>query len=757
MKDAAFGAYVALYRAGLLNDNLLPLTNERVVDEDVREEAPSTIDVQDQFNPWVDLAKTWASHDIYQTTIFIDQKGEDGYSMILTTPLAIPTLQPFALYWNSKTTFTVRTTPASHVPDISSESLQLMGEIMHTLLWSTHSDYKSDDRKDFALLFTPSIIEDQLGNWLAKNRGRRSAQEEFRLNHESSPNGLVRSSLYYGAPHIFCRWHTNPLDEADSEVECLPLPKRRNFLRRDRPPNNSIGSGDQETTESMRKSRMFPVSSCTIDLLPFEEARMSLFIPAITQHLEILLIASQLRQTVLKDVPLKGIGHVITAISASSAQWVTDYQRYEFLGDSVLKFIVSIQLFIEHENWHEGYLSENRDRLVSNSRLAKAAMEKGLDAFIVTRLSVGKHWTAPLISQVVAQPPGQRTVSSKVLADVVEALIGAAFLDGGFSVARTCIHTFLPSISITSPVFRCDARPSNASIINVSISKAELLVGYQFQDKTLFVEALTHPSCDSDTMTESYQRLEFLGDAVLDMVVVSTIFKHNQVYSHGDMTQMKAALVNADFLAFLCLELSIIEDTVNIQENNEGEFFTVPATEEIGFWMFMRHNSREITKAQQACLARHQQLRGEILACLKDGNSYPWVLLAQLNAEKFFSDIIESLFGAIFVDTNGSLADCELFAERIGIIAYLRRMLAGCIEVVHPKMLLGMSAGPDKVDYVVDAEDDAPGSYRCLVRVGDVDVATVGGCLSKNEAVVRAADAAVKVMSARKGSHEDIS
>ena len=86
-----------------------------------------------------------------------------------------------------------------------------------------------------------------------------------------------------------------------------------------------------------------------------------------------------------------------------------------------------------------------------------------------------------------------------------------------------------------------------------------------------------------------------------------------------------------------------------------------------------------------------------------------------------------------------------------------RRMLAGGIEVIHPKTLLGQLAGPDKVDYVVKAEDDAPGAYQCIVRVGDVDVVTVGGCLTKSEAVVRAADAGVKVMSARKRSHRGIS
>jgi hypothetical protein len=60
MKDATFQAYVALYWTGLLNDNLLPFTRERMVEEDAREELPSMIDIQPQFNPWIDLAKAWA-------------------------------------------------------------------------------------------------------------------------------------------------------------------------------------------------------------------------------------------------------------------------------------------------------------------------------------------------------------------------------------------------------------------------------------------------------------------------------------------------------------------------------------------------------------------------------------------------------------------------------------------------------------------------------------------------------------------------
>jgi dsRNA-specific ribonuclease len=50
----------------------------------------------------------------------------------------------------------------------------------------------------------------------------------------------------------------------------------------------------------------------------------------------------------------------------------------------------------------------------------------------------------------------------------------------------------------------------------------------KFLDKGLLQEALTHPSCERDTLTELYQRLGFLGDAVLDIIVVKAIFKKKE-------------------------------------------------------------------------------------------------------------------------------------------------------------------------------------------------------------------------------------
>lgn len=65
--------------------------------------------------------------------------------MILTTPLAMPCMQPFTLYWDSKTTFEIRLGASQQVAAVYSESLRFMQEIMHTLFRSMHSDQRPDN------------------------------------------------------------------------------------------------------------------------------------------------------------------------------------------------------------------------------------------------------------------------------------------------------------------------------------------------------------------------------------------------------------------------------------------------------------------------------------------------------------------------------------------------------------------------------------------------------------------------------------
>lgn len=100
-------------------------------------------------------------------------------------------------------------------------------------------------------------------------------------------------------------------------------------------------------------------------------------------------------------------------------------ERLEFLGDSVLNCAVALELYSKFPGLTEGELSRLRASLVSQPSLAAAAAARGLGLHL--RLGEGERKTG-----------GARRPS--VLADALEAVVGAAFLDGGFEAARTVVR-----------------------------------------------------------------------------------------------------------------------------------------------------------------------------------------------------------------------------------------------------------------------------------------------------------------------------
>lgn len=220
-----------------------------------------------------------------------------------------------------------------------------------------------------------------------------------------------------------------------------------------------------------------------------------------------------------------------TAISAPSAREPTNYQRLEFLGDSILKLSTSLALSAKHLNYHEGMLSHKKDHIVSNGSLARAALRAGLDAYILTRPFTGRK---PLYIVQVLSSKHQRAreMSTKILADVVEALIGVAYLDGGLKKAITCLTILLPEVSWScaekAPAILLEVyKTQNRSLVQPT--HVEKLIQYDFDQKILLMEALTHPSFQDLNMASSYQRLEFIGDGILDNIVTTRSFNHDPV------------------------------------------------------------------------------------------------------------------------------------------------------------------------------------------------------------------------------------
>lgn len=94
-------------------------------------------------------------------------------------------------------------------------------------------------------------------------------------------------------------------------------------------------------------------------------------------------------------------------------------------------------------------------------------------------------------------------------------------------------------------------------------------LGYNFKDINLLKEAITHKSIKSSINNE---RLEFLGDAVLDLVVGEYLYNKFATQSEGDLSKLRASLVNEDSLAKIAKELNLGEFLYlsPAEENNGG-------------------------------------------------------------------------------------------------------------------------------------------------------------------------------------------
>lgn len=99
-------------------------------------------------------------------------------------------------------------------------------------------------------------------------------------------------------------------------------------------------------------------------------------------------------------------------------------------------------------------------------------------------------------------------------------------------------------------------------------------IGYRFQDASLLLHALTHSSYANEKhmpKEKNNQRLEFLGDAVLELVSSAYIYKNNPEMPEGQMTRLRASLVCEPTLAACAREISL-EDYILLGkgEGREG-------------------------------------------------------------------------------------------------------------------------------------------------------------------------------------------
>lgn len=320
----------------------------------------------------------------------------------------------------------------------------------------------------------------------------------------------------------------------------------------------------------------------------------------------------------LTNVKFEGLNTVILlkALTSKISNDAFDLERMETLGDSFLKFAVSLFLYETFKSFNEGQLTSLKGKLIGNRNLFYCGEKKNIPGRIKVEVFIpNSNFIAPAYSaeravqellidneisanvlyelyipdeekisgylsnltldeietKVLAwsdtpsnctmeQFLGRQNVADKVVADSVESIIGAGLCTLGTEGALNILKWFqviplqskveLKSVPVSSMSFNEIASKE----INIHMPWANMIetrLNYKFNDRSLLLQALSHPSYSSNGITPCYQRLEFLGDAVLDFLITVYIYEYCGELSPGELTDLRSALVNN--ITFACV------------------------------------------------------------------------------------------------------------------------------------------------------------------------------------------------------------
>lgn len=127
---------------------------------------------------------------------------------------------------------------------------------------------------------------------------------------------------------------------------------------------------------------------------------------------------------------VRALTHASFANEADCGANVLDNETLEFLGDSVLGFLVAERLYRSHPDWTQGTLTKARAEIVSEASLAETAR----------RLALG-----PLLRLASSDERAGGRDRDARLADALEAIVAAVFLDGGIDAARKAVARLFDS------------------------------------------------------------------------------------------------------------------------------------------------------------------------------------------------------------------------------------------------------------------------------------------------------------------------
>ena len=297
--------------------------------------------------------------------------------------------------------------------------------------------------------------------------------------------------------------------------------------------------------------------------------------------------------------------------------------------------------------------------MLCNSNLFNVATDASLDLpqYVRSRAFNRRTWYPEGMVLVAGKGAGPEPVShgvgkhalgKKTIADVSEAIIGASLLatkdeknkfDLGIRAISKLVNSedhniegwsdFAKLYAADPPEWPCDIMDP---VANDLAAKVRERMGYSFRYPRLLRSAFTHPS-DQHTPVPDYQRLEFLGDAVLDMVCINWLFNKFENRNPQWLTEHKMAMVSNKFLAAVAVVLGF------------DKFISATTTK------LLVDISRYAEKVRTVMQAGDKRLRRDF-----------WTEIDE--PPKALSDLVESYLGAVIVDSEFDYGEAEAFFKK---------------------------------------------------------------------------------------------
>lgn len=243
--------------------------------------------------------------------------------------------------------------------------------------------------------------------------------------------------------------------------------------------------------------------------------------------------------------------------------------------------------------------------------------------------------------------PSVSATNGKLYADVIESILGLVYLKFGYKAAKDVGDEL--KVTFTSSEFPHDEPTSQPNVDIHLIECVRRATGYaSFQRLELLEEAFAHPSAGNPNVS-SYERLEWVGDAVLCLAAREWIWNNFSELELSEMVTMESALVSNEALSFLSVQT--------------------------GLHHFLEHKDYTLPPRIES-----------YITCIQEDGCGLW----GAEPPKSIADIVESLFGAIYTDggiSQGLRAATNMLAPMCNALLKLRREKKK-LCLMHPKKAL---------------------------------------------------------------------